>query len=343
MLNHGKEENLRLEAARNGDQEAFQHLTDPYRRELLVHCYRLLGSFEDAEDILQETLLRAWRRLDTFEGRATLRAWLYKIATHAGLDALDRRKARTLPVLSHPFTDPQSPLPAPSTETAWLEPFPDALVDERLTANPEARYEVHESVTLAFLAVLQTLPGRQRAVLLLRDVLGWSANESAEALGMSVAAVNSALQRARATMEQAGRQRYRSSIPQAEDERTAFFLPRYVAAWEAADARALVALLREDAVLTMPPLPAWYRGRADIRAFVELHLFNWIRPGDLRLRATRANGSAAFAVYQAKEGDKYLPAALQVLTLQDGLILQIDDFLCFDNRLFSRFGLPILG
>ena len=342
MLNPYLEENLA--AARNGDQEAFQQLTDPYRRELLAHCYRMLGSFEDAEDILQETLLRAWRRLDSFEGRAPLRAWLYRIATYAGLDALDRRKARGLPSRMTPPSDPQAALPAPATEIAWLEPFPDALIDPQPAADPEARYDAHESVKLAFLTVLQTLPGRQRAVLLLRDVLGWSAGETGETLGMTTAAVNSALQRARATLERADTERLRLDSSSAGDENTASLLAKYMHAWEAADSGALVALLRRDATLTMPPVPAWYRGQADIQAFLQAHLFTWIRPGDLRLHPTKANASPAFAVYQVDPASgEYLPAALHVLTLQDGLIAQIDDFLCFDNRLFSRFGLPISG
>jgi RNA polymerase sigma-70 factor (ECF subfamily) len=302
----------------------------------------MLGSLEDAEDILQETLLRAWRRLDSFEGRGPLRAWLYKIATNASLDALERRRARALPVATYPSADPRAALPPPVTESVWLEPLPDGLVDERPDVNPEARYEAHESVSLAFLATLQNLPGRQRAVLILRDVLGWNASQVAQALEMTVVAVNSALQRARSRLKQSGADVSRYAAAR-DDEGTVSLLARYVAAWEAADSNALIALLREDAVLTMPPLPAWYRGRADIQSFLDTHLFTGQARRPLRLTATRANGSPAFAVYQADEMGVYRPAGLQVLTIQDGQISEINDFLCFDDRLFSRFGLPLVG
>jgi len=189
-------------AAGSGDHMAFERLTEPHRRELLVHCYRMLGSLEDAEDILQETLLRALRKLDTFEGRASFRTWLYKIATNTSLDVLSSRRSRMLPNDRVPAADPLAPFPAPAGEPIWLGPLPDFLVDERATVNPEARYEARESVQLAFLAALQKLPGRQRAVLILRDVLGWKASEVADLLGSSVEAANSALQRARATMKQ---------------------------------------------------------------------------------------------------------------------------------------------
>ena len=295
------DEALRLEAALAGDQEAFQQLTDPYRRELLVHCYRMLGSFEDAEDMLQETLLRAWRRLDSFAGRASLRAWLYKISTNASLDALDSRRARALPQTAYPSAEPGAAFPGPILEPIWIEPLPDALVDERPTANPEARYDALESVTLAFLAALQNLPGRQRAVLILRDALGWSAAEAAETLDMTEAAVNSALQRARAGLQQPDGGLRPRAAGRADDDLTASLLARYVAAWEMADAPALVALLREDIVLTMPPLPVWYQGRAAIQWFLEAQLFSGQAAGRFRLAAARANGCPAFAVYQADD------------------------------------------
>ena len=192
----------RLEAARAGDKQAFGELTEPYRAELLAHCYRILGSLQDAEDALQETWLRAWRKLDSFEGRAPLRAWLYKIATNTCLDALDaRRGSRSLPDTVSPRGDPSQPLPPPSPEVLWIEPFPDTWLDEAPEAYPEAQVELRESITLAFVAALQRLPGRQRAVLLLRDVMGWNAAETAQTLDMSTAAVNSALQRARDTIQ----------------------------------------------------------------------------------------------------------------------------------------------
>jgi RNA polymerase sigma-70 factor (ECF subfamily) len=326
---------VQLAAARTGDQMAFQRLIEPYQRELLVHCYRILGSWEDAEDIVQETWLRAWRRLDSFAERASLRAWLYKIATHAALDVLGSRRRRHLPALSHAPATPGDPWPAPLHESFWLEPLPDTLVDESLAFNPEARYEARESVTLAFLAALQRLPGRQRAVLILRDVLGWHAGEVAELLNTTVAAANSALQRARATMQQ-----YHSRPAPPADTPTAALLARYVAAWEAADAKALVALLHEDAVLTMPPLPLWYRGRDAIRWFLDTHLFTRPERGEFRLRATQANGSPAFTAYQRDAGGVYRASALQVLTLADGAITEIHDFLAPGAQVLSRFGLP---
>ena len=188
-----------IAAAQAGDQEAFQQLIEPYRRELLIHCYRFFGSMEDAEDQLQETLLRAWRRLATYSGRASLRAWLYKIATNACLDALDRHRARALPSTTHTPADPSDPLPQPMPDLEWLDPLPDSLLSG-ISTDPSAAYEAHESVTLAFLALLLQLPGRQRAVLILRDVLGFTASEAAQILDVTVVAANSALQRARRTM-----------------------------------------------------------------------------------------------------------------------------------------------
>jgi RNA polymerase sigma-70 factor (ECF subfamily) len=332
-----------LAAARAGDQDAFRHLTDPYRRELLAHCYRILGSAEDAEDMVQETLLRAWRRLESFEGRASLRRWLYTIATNVSLDALDRQRRRTLPPATHPPADPRDPLPGPARDLLWLEPLPDSLIDLRPTVNPETRYEARESVTLAFLVALQTLPGRQRAVLLLRDVIGWNASEVADILGMTVVAVNSALQRARATMKQYQGSTLPAPIAPANNAQTVALLARYVAAWESADSARLIALLREDAVLTMPPVPAWYRGRAAIRLFLDTFLFRGQAQGRFRLTATQANGCPAFAVYQRGDDSIYRSAALHVLTIAQNQIVQIDDFLAFDDRLFSRFGLPLVG
>ncbi|MFL5734626.1 MAG: RNA polymerase subunit sigma-70, partial [Chloroflexia bacterium] len=280
------DEATRIAAARAGDQEAFGHLTSPYRRELLVHCYRMLGSLEDAEDTLQETLLRAWRRLDSFEGRASLRAWLYRIATNASLDALDKRPRRVMPQAVGAPGGPESPFPGPAQEHVWLEPLPDTLIDEQPAANPEARYEARESVALAFLAALQNLPGRQRAVLILRDVLGWKANEVADLLDMTLAAVNSALQRARATMQHQGRRaeaRAGFGVAPTSDEQTASLLARYVEAWEAADAAKLVSLLRQDAMITMPPHFLWYRGRETIQEFLSGYLFSGEAKGRFRL------------------------------------------------------------
>ena len=329
-----------MAAALAGDQDAFGRLVDPYRRELLVHCYHILGSYEDAEDTLQETLLRAWRRLDSFAGRASLRAWLYKIGTNAALDALATRRARVLPPQIAPPADPHTPFPAPVYDPVWLEPLPDTLVDDQPTFNPEARYEAHESVTLAFVAALQYLPGRQRATLILRDVLGWHASEVADLLDTSVPAVNSALQRARTTMKQQGYGRRATVGDTLADAQLAALLTRYVTAWEAADLPALVALLREDAVLTMPPLPIWYQGRAAIGRFIETQLFAVANRSRFRFTGTRANGAPAFAVYADAGAGVYQPVAFQVLTLDGEKITRLDDFLFADADLFARFGLP---
>jgi RNA polymerase sigma-70 factor, ECF subfamily len=322
-------------AALAGDQDAFQQLTDPYRHELLVHCYRILGSLDDAEDALQEILLRAWRRLDSLRAQAALRAWLYKIATHVSLDMLDSRKMRIMPTIAFNPADPDDPLPEAISEPIWFDPLPDIYLDGYVV-NPEARYEAHESITLAFLAALQNLPGRQRAILILRDVMGWKAQEVADLLDLTVVAVNSALQRARATLKKV---QYENTSGAADNERVSALLRHYVQAWEAADSTQLIRLLREDAVLTMPPVPAWYQGRAAIVAFLDQHLFRK-RP-HYRVIETRANGCPAFAVYERDSAGVYRPAAIQVLTIQADQITRIDDFLTFDGALFSRFDLPL--
>ena len=327
-----------LASARAGNQEAFEKLVDPYRREILAHCYRILGSFEDAEDMTQETLLRVWKHLDSFEGRSSLRAWLYKIATNACLDALDSRRVRGLSKELYPRGDPTRELPPPSSEVIWVEPFPDEYIDGQPSIYPEARYEVRESITLEFVAALQKLPGRQRAALLLCDVLGWSANEAAEILDTTTAAVNSALQRARETMKQAERK----TTPSRLNEQLSALLARYVTAWEAADSAALVAVLREDVALTMPPLPVWFSGHADVQTFLDGFLFSSMDPFKVRLEAVRANGSPAFAVYQMDKDGVYRAAAIHILTIEGGQITEINDFLTFDGQLFSKFGLPLM-
>jgi RNA polymerase sigma-70 factor (ECF subfamily) len=334
---HEQSEQLRL--ARAGDQQSFERLVEPYHKELLVHCYRILASFEDAEDMLQETLLRVWNHLDSFEGRSSLRTWLYKIATNTCLDALDRRRVRGLPRELYGRGDPSQPLPPPSREVNWVEPFPDEMIDAQPNIYPEAVYEVRESITLAFVAALQKLPGHQRAALLLHDVMGWSSNETAEILDMTTVAVNSALQRARETMKQPS-ERKRISSHLSED--LSALLKRYVAAWETADSAALVAVLREDVALTMPPLPVWFGGREGIRVFLENQLFQRLNPFKVSLKAARANGSPAFAVYQMDATGIYRAAALHVLTVEDGEISEINDFLTFDGQLFVKFGLPLM-
>ena len=330
----------RIAAARAGDSNEFSDLTEPYRHELEVHCYRMLGSLQEAEDLVQETLLRAWRRLETFEGRASLRAWLYKIATNACLDALEKRPRRTLPPRSQPPTEPSQPPAPPVTEPIWLEPFPDDLLDD-VEPTPEARYATHESITLAFLTALQLLPPRQRAVLLMRDVLDWSASEVAALLDMTVSAVNSALHRARVTLSKNYVSPERPASLKLADPATRLLLDRYVETWENADVPGLLALLREDVTSSMPPSPTWYVGRATIGAVAEGMIFAGEGRGRFRLRLTRANGQPAFGFYRRDEAENiYRAESIQVVSLADAetLIQTLTSF--FNARLFARFGLP---
>lgn len=330
----------RLAAARAGDQHEFSGLTEPYRRELQLHCYRILGSLQEAEDTVQETLLRAWRRLDTFEGRASLRAWLYKIATNACFDALDRRpRRRVLPMAQFPPSDPHQPMAPPVTEPIWLEPYPDDLIAEPETG-PEARYTLRESVTLAFLAALQSLPPRQRAVLILCDVLDWHASEAAELLDVTVAAVNSALHRARVTMKKSYHARGRDALALASIDNTLRpLLDRYVQVWEAADIDGLVALLREDARLSMPPVPTWYLGREAIVTAVRDAIFAGEARGRWLMRPVGANRQPAFAVYHRTETGQYQAFGISVLTLDQDRVADIVTFI--DPALFQRFNLSL--
>jgi RNA polymerase sigma-70 factor (ECF subfamily) len=325
------------DAARSLGRHDFRRLIEPHRRELQVHCYRMLGSAQDAEDVVQETFLRAWRGLDRFEGRSSLRGWLYRIATNACLNAIaSRRSAQRL--LPEAYGPPAEELPSgePAPEVAWLEPYPDTalegLADD--APGPDARYELRESVELAFVAAIQHLPARQRAVVLLRDVLGWSATETAQLLDASAAAVNSALQRARATL--ARRSGDRTVAARAPDARQEVLLERYVEAWEGGDLDAFVSLLREDAVLSMPPVPEWYCGRDAIRSFLA---WVWGEAGPGRLVRTAANGQPAFAHYgHCPRGEEQPLHAIQVLTPRDGTIAKLTFFL--DRPLFAQFSLP---
>ncbi|MEP6895840.1 MAG: sigma factor-like helix-turn-helix DNA-binding protein, partial [Chloroflexota bacterium] len=233
--------------------------------------------------------------------------------------------------------DPTQPLPAP-VQANWVEPMPEEWIDGQPDIYPEARYEVRESITLAFVAALQKLPGRQRAVLLLCDVMGWSSNEAAEILEMTTAAVNSALQRARETLKQTERK----ITPPDLNESLSALLARYVAAWETADSAALIAVLREDVALTMPPLPVWFGGRADVKKFLDGFLFQSMSLFKVKLEAVRFNGSPAFATYQMDKDGIYRAAALHILTIEDGLIAEINDFLTFDGQLFARFHLNLV-
>jgi RNA polymerase sigma-70 factor (ECF subfamily) len=287
---------------------------------------------------LQETLVRAWKHLDSFEGRSSLRAWLYKIATNASLDGLESRRVRGLPRELYPRGDPTQPLPPPSQAVNWVEPLPDEWIDDQPDIYPEARYEVRESITLAFIAALQKLPGRQRAVLLLCDVMGWSSSEAADILDMTTAAVNSALQRARESLKQTERK----AAPARLNEQLSTLLARYVAAWESADSAALIAVLREDVALTMPPLPVWFGDHADVKTFLDGFLFRSEHPFNVRLEPLHVNGAPAFAVYQMDADGVYRAAAIHILTIEDGQITEINDYLSFDGQLFNKFGLPLL-
>src|SRR5215472_2028488 len=259
-----------LEAAQRGDDDAFGRLAGPYRAELHAHCYRMLGSAADAEDALQEALLRAWRGLPRFEGRSSVRSWLYRITANACLRAIERRPKRVLPIDYAPAADPHDGPAAPVTETVWLEPYPDEKLGLASgLAGPGARYEQRESVELAFIAALQHLPARQRAVLILRDVLGFSARETAEALETTPTGVDSALQRAHKTVDERLPERSQQEVLSLlDDQRLREIVEGYADAWERADVDAIVAMLTDEAAFTMPPLPTWYRGREAVAAFM---------------------------------------------------------------------------
>jgi RNA polymerase sigma-70 factor, ECF subfamily len=317
-----------LGAASAGDERAFARLVEPYRSELHAHCYRMLGSVYDADDALQETLVRAWRGLARFEGRSALRSWLYTIATNACLTQIARRPKRVLPIDYGPATDPHVAPGTPIVETVWLEPYPDETLGiEDGYAAPEARYEQRESVELAFIAALQHLAPNQRAVLILREVLGFSAKETAEMLGTTVASVNSALQRARAAVEQRVPERgQQAALRSLDDDDARDLVERYVDAWERCDVHAFVAMLTEDATFTMPPLATWYQGREGIAVWAA----RWPMSGAWRWRAvfTRANGQPALGFYSWDEAAAaYLPFALNVLMLRGDLVSDVTAFI----------------
>lgn len=328
-----------LAAARSGDSRAFSSLTEPHRLELLTHCYRMLGSIEDAEDQVQETFLRAWRRLETYEGRASLRAWLYKIATHACLDALEHRPKRTLPLELAAPADPSDSLPSPKYEPVWIEPFPEEWLAPT-SSNPETRYDSYESISLAFLVALQVLPPRQRAVFILKDVLNWSMAEIASTLGTSVSSATSLMHRARETMKQRNITERQDTIKmRGLDDRTRELLDRYVRAWESADIEGIISLLTDDASFPMPPFPFFVRGKPAIRAFISRTILSVDAQNRWKLLPIRANGQSGFAFYRIDEVTRiYRPFALQVLTIKNGLVSDATTF-GFPS-LFQYFNLP---
>jgi RNA polymerase sigma-70 factor (ECF subfamily) len=317
----------------------FGQLSDQYRQELLAHCYRMLGSIQDAEDQVQETLVRAWRSFGEFEGRSSLRTWLYRIATNACLRALETRARRALPSgLGAPGENPEEPPGRWRTELPWLEPFPDSLLPPAppAPADPAVIVGSRQSMRLALIAALQYLPPRQRAVLILRDVLGWHAAEVADLLGVSVAAVNSLLQRAREQLRDTapGEEEIREPT---EPARRAL-LDQYSAAFASSDVAALLRLLRADAVLEMPPLPVWFAGRDQVARFLGTHVL--LRPGDFALLPTAANGQPAFASYQRDADGLHRAHGVQVLTLSEAGVARIVSF--NDPALVTVFGQPEL-
>ena len=352
-----------IAAARAGDEGAFAALVEPYRRELHAHCYRMLASVYDADDALQETLLRAWRGLKTFEGRSQFRSWLYTIATNTCLTQIQRRPKRVLPIDYGPAADPHTRPGEPIVESIWLEPYPDEMLAiEDGYAAPESRYEQREGIELAFIAALQHLAPNQRAVLILREVLGYSAKECADMLDTSVASVNSALQRARAAVdERVPEQTQQQTLRALGDEELQELVGRYVDAWERNDVDMFCSMLTEDATFTMPPLATWYETREGIRIWASHSPMS----GEWRWKAvvTRANGQPALAFYSwDEESQTHIPFALNILTFEGDKIREVDAFIVrstespdpesyrnfplepFDPRrleaAFKRFGVP---
>ncbi len=317
-----------IDSARAGDEGAFGRLVEPYRGELHAHCYRMLGSVHDAEDALQEALLRAWRALAKFEGRSSLRSWLYTIATNTSLNTIEKRPKRVLPIDYGPAADPHEGPGEPLVESVWVEPYPDEKLGLKDgLATPEARYELRESVELAFVAALQHLPPNQRAALILREVLGFSAKEAAAMLKTTTASINSALQRARSTVdERLPQQSQQETLRSLGDDRLRELVDGYVDAWERGDVEAVVGMLTEDATFAMPPLQTWFGGREEIGIF----LAGWPMSGLWRWQAlqVRANGQVALAFYSwDPDAEAYLLFALNVLSFRGEQVSDVTAFI----------------
>jgi RNA polymerase sigma-70 factor, ECF subfamily len=363
MTSTAQEQSL-LEAARAGDEDAFRRLVEPHRGELLAHCYRMVGSLHDAEDALQDAMLRAWRALGRFERRSSLRSWLYKIATNTCLDLVGKRQKRVLPIDYGPPADPHDgPAAQPLVESVWVEPYPDERLGlEDGFAGPEASYELRESVELAFVAALQHLPANQRAALILREVLGFSAQDAADTLDTSVASVNSALQRARKTVdERLPDESQQATLRTLGDQRMREIVESYMEAMERGDVNAVVDMLAEDAAWSMPPLGSWFRGHEALRGFLERGPLS----GNFRWRhlPVHANGQAAVGCYTWHEDEQsFLPFAMDVLTVRGERIQEVTAFIARSpdvrdpavlvrwpdtapdphrvEMIFERFGLP---
>jgi RNA polymerase sigma-70 factor (ECF subfamily) len=316
------------------DDDLFASLVEPLRRELTVHCYRMAGSVHDAEDLVQETYLRAWRGFHNFENRSSVRTWMYRIATNVCLTALDGKDRRPMPTgLGQPSSDPHGSLES-RPEVTWLEPVPDSVMWGGFVDDPAAEVVDRESVRLAFIAALQHLTPPQRAILILRDVLAWQSSEVAELLNMSTAAVNSSLQRARAQMHKLDPD---DSGKRLDDEHAKELLSDYMAAFENYDVKRIVELLAEDAVWEMPPYLGWYQGSTAIGHLIETHC-PAEAPGDQIMVPTSGNGQPAFALYMREPDGTHRAFQIQVLTLTDRGVSHVSTF--FDTTLFEQFGLP---